>query len=133
MFDGVFPDYERVIPQNNTRVLKVERKAFSEAVARVAAISRERSRPVKMSLKTGSLVLSANSPERGTAKEELDDNVVFYTSEELEIGFQARYLVDIMEQIENEAEFVFADSVAPVIVRSAGTSSVLYVIMPMRV
>ena len=54
-------------------------------------------------------------------------------SEELEIGFQARYLVDIMDQIENEAEFVFADSVAPVIVRSAGTSSVLYVIMPMRV
>ncbi len=133
LIDGVFPDYERVIPQNNTRVLKVDRKAFSEAVARVAAISQERSRPVKMSLKTGSLVLSANSPERGTAKEELDDNVVSYDSDELEIGFQARYLGDIMEQIEHEAEFVFADSIAPVIVRSAGTSSALYVIMPMRV
>ena len=133
LIDGVFPDYERVIPQNNNRVLKVDRKAFSEAVARVAAISQERSRPVKLTLKTGLLVLSANSPERGTAKEELDDNLISYSSEELEVGFQARYLGDIMDQVESEAEFVFADSTAPVIVRSIGVSSALYVIMPMRV
>ncbi|MBO6037550.1 MAG: DNA polymerase III subunit beta [Acetobacter sp.] len=133
LIDGVFPDYERVIPQNNNRVLIVDRKAFSEAVARVAAISQERSRPVKLTLKTGLLVLSANSPERGTAKEELDDNLISYSSEELEVGFQARYLGDIMDQVESEAEFVFADSTAPVIVRSIGVSSALYVIMPMRV
>ena len=133
LIDGTFPEYERVIPRGNTRVLRVGKKEFSNAVARVAAISQERSRPVKLALEPGLLTLSASSAEQGVAKEELDDSTVSYDSEALEIGFQARYLNDITDQVENEAEFIFADSASPTIVRDVSTPSALYVLMPMRV
>mgnify|MGYP004707707761 FL=1 len=133
LIDGTFPEYERVIPRGNTRVLRVGKKEFSNAVARVAAISQERSRPVKLALEPGLLTLSASSAEQGVAKEELDDSTVSYDSEALEIGFQARYLNDITDQVENEAEFIFADGASPTIVRDVSTPSALYVLMPMRV
>ena len=72
LIDGTFPEYERVIPRDNDKVLRVGKKDFSDAVARVAAISTERSRPVKLSLARDLLVLSAASPDQGTATEELD-------------------------------------------------------------
>ena len=133
LIDGTFPEYERVIPRDNDKVLRVGKKDFSDAVARVAAISSERSRPVKMSLATDLLTLSAASPEQGTASEELDADRVKYGSEPLEIGFQARYLNDITDQIENQVEFHFSDGAAPTIVRDADNGSALYVLMPMRV
>ena len=133
LIDGTFPEYERVIPRDNDKVLRVGKKDFSDAVARVAAISSERSRPVKMSLATDLLTLSAASPEQGTASEELDAERVKYASSPLEIGFQARYLNDITDQIENHVEFLFSDGAAPTIVRDADNGSALYVLMPMRV
>lgn len=133
LIDGTFPEYERVIPRNNNRVLRVGKKDFSDAVARVAAISQERSRPVKLTLEPGLLTLSASSAEQGVAKEELDDNRISYTAEALEIGFQARYLNDVTDQVEKEVEFIFADSASPTIVRDVDSPSALYVLMPMRV
>ncbi len=133
LIDGTFPEYERVIPRDNDKVLRVGKKDFSDAVARVAAISNERSRPVKMSLAQDLLTLSAASPEQGTATEELDADRVKYGSTPLEIGFQARYLNDITDQIENQVEFHFSDGAAPTIVRDADNGSALYVLMPMRV
>lgn len=133
LIDGTFPEYDRVIPKNNTRILRVGKKDFSDAVARVAAISQERSRPVKLILEPGLLTLSASSPEQGMAKEELDDNRISYDSEPLEIGFQARYLNDITDQVEKDVEFAFSDSAAPTIVRDVDAPSALYVLMPMRV
>ena len=133
LIDGTFPEYERVIPRNNTRILRVGKKDFSDAVARVAAISQERSRPVKLMLEPGLLTLSASSAEQGTAKEELDDNRISYDAESLEIGFQARYLNDITDQVEKEVEFCFADSASPAVVRDVDSPSALYVLMPMRV
>ena len=133
LIDGTFPEYERVIPKDNEKILRVGKKDFAEAVARVAAISSERSRPVKMSLARDLLVLSAASPEQGTASEELEGDRVKYESGPLEIGFQARYLNDITDQIGGEVEFLFSDGAAPTIVRDAGDSSALYVLMPMRV
>lgn len=133
LIDGTFPEYDRVIPRNNTRILRVGKKDFSDAVARVAAISQERSRPVKLTLEPGLLTLSASSPEQGVAKEELDDNRISYDAEALEIGFQARYLNDITDQVEKEVEFAFSDSAAPTIVRDVDSPSALYVLMPMRV
>ncbi len=133
LIDGTFPDYERVIPQGNDKILRVAKKEFSDAVARVAAISQERAKPVKMSLKKNLLVLSATSPEQGTATEELDEERVSYTETPLEIGFQARYLNDITDQITGEVEFCFSDGAAPTVVRDTGDSSALYVLMPMRV
>ena len=86
---------------------------------------------MKLSLKPGNLVLSATSPETGSATEELE---VAYDAEALEIGFNSRYLLDITQQIEGEsAQFVMADPVSPTIIRGTGESSALYVLMPLRV
>jgi DNA polymerase-3 subunit beta len=133
LIDGTFPEYDRVIPRDNDKVLTVGKKDFADAVARVAAISSERSRPVKIALQKDLLTLSAASPEQGTAVEELDGDRVQYTSSPLEIGFQARYLNDITDQITDQVEFRFADGSAPTIVRDAADESALYVLMPMRV
>ena len=133
LIDGTFPEYERVIPRDNDKVLRVGRQDFADAVARVAAISSERSRPVKMSLARDLLVLSAASPEQGTASEELDGDRVKYEAGPLEIGFQARYLNDITDQISNIVEFRFSDGTAPTVVLDSADASALYVLMPMRV
>jgi DNA polymerase-3 subunit beta len=133
LIDGTFPEYERVIPRDNDKVLRVGKKDFADAVARVAAISAERSRPVKLSLARDLLVLSAASAEQGSATEELDGERVKYDAGPLEIGFQARYLNDITDQIADQVEFRFADGAAPTVVQDAADSSALYVLMPMRV
>lgn len=131
LIDGTFPDYQRVIPTDNDKNMEVNSKAFAEAVDRVAAISSEKSRAVKLSLSDGSLVLSANSPESGSATEELE---VSYSGEKLEIGFNSRYLLDITQQIGGDnAQLTMADAASPTILREAGDASALYVLMPMRV
>ncbi|GBQ69014.1 DNA polymerase III subunit beta [Ameyamaea chiangmaiensis NBRC 103196] len=133
LIDGTFPEYERVIPRNNDRILRVGKRDFADAVARVAAISQERNRPVKMALAHNLLTLSASSPDQGIASEELDENRVSYDAAPIEIGFQARYLNDITDQIDKDVEFAFADSAAPTVVRDVDSPSALYVLMPMRV
>ncbi len=133
LIDGTFPEYDRVIPRDNDKVLRVGKKDFAEAVARVAAISSERSRPVKLALQKDLLTLSAASPDQGTAVEELDGDRVQYAASPLEIGFQARYLNDITDQISDQVEFRFADGSAPTIVCDSADESALYVLMPMRV
>jgi len=133
LIDGTFPEYERVIPRDNDKVLRVGKKDFADAVARVAAISSERSRPVKLSLARDLLVLSAASPEQGTATEEMEADRITYEAGPLEIGFQARYLNDITDQIESQVEFRFSDGAAPTVVRDAADPTALYVLMPMRV
>ena len=131
LIDGTFPDYERVIPADNDKVMEVDRRSFADAVDRVSAISSEKSRSVKLALGAGNLVLSASSPESGSATEELE---VAYDSDAMEIGFNARYLLDITQQIEGDsAQFVMADAASPTIVREVGDASALYVLMPMRV
>ena len=131
LIDGTFPDYQRVIPAGNDKELKVDRKLFADAVDRVSAISAEKSRAVKLTLSAGAMVLSANSPESGSAREELE---VDYQGEDMEIGFNSRYLLDIAQQIEGESAcFALADSASPTILSEVGDSSALYVLMPMRV
>ena len=131
MIDGTFPDYERVIPSGNDKILEVECKPFISAVDRVSVISSEKSRGIKFSLAGGKLTLSANSPEQGTASEELDVN---YSADAKESGFNSRYLLDMMAQIEGESvQFVLAEATSPALVRDPGDVGALYVIMPMRV
>ncbi len=86
LIDGTFPEYERVIPRGNDKVLTVAKKDFAEAVGRVAGISSERSRPVKLSVDRNHLLLSAASPELGQAQEELDGDVVSYEASPIEIA-----------------------------------------------
>ena len=131
LIDGNFPDYERVIPVNNDKIMEVDCKLFKSAVDRVSVISTEKSRAVKFALENGKLTLSTSSPEHGTASEELDVN---YASGPLEVGFNSRYLLDMMNQIEGDtAQFILNDSASPAIVRDTADVASLYVIMPMRV
>jgi DNA polymerase-3 subunit beta len=131
LIDGTFPDYERVIPANNDKILEVSTDAFSRAVDRVSVISADKARGIKLAVAPGKLTFSASSTEHGTAQEELE---VTYGSDLIEIGFNARYLLDIMGQIEGDtAQYVLSDSSAPALVRDPLDVGALYVIMPMRV
>ena len=131
LIDGTFPDYERVIPSGNDKVLEVDARQFAAAVDRVSTISSEKSRAVKMSVADGTVTLSATSAEQGSASEELEGS---YSSDPLEIGFNSRYLLDITQQIEGEgACFSMADAGSPTLVRDVSDTSALYVLMPMRV
>jgi DNA polymerase-3 subunit beta len=131
LIDGTFPDYERVIPSGNDKVLEVDPRSFYSAVDRVATIATEKSRAVKLSIDRGALTVSANSPESGSATEELE---VRYDATPLEIGFNSRYLLDIAQQIEGDGcRFVIADAASPTVIRDTADASALYVLMPMRV
>jgi DNA polymerase-3 subunit beta len=131
LIDGTFPDYGRVIPQSNDKELKVSNAEFMHAVDRVSTIASERGRAVKLNITNGKLVLSVSNPEGGSATEELD---VDYSAAPLEIGFNARYLLDIAGQLEGDSAVLkLADPGAPTMVRDSADDSALYVLMPMRV
>ncbi len=131
VIDGTFPDYSRVIPTQNTKRLEVDASEFSKAVDRVATVSSERSRAVKLALEDDKLVLSVNAPDSGAAEEEL---IVAYSDERLEIGFNAKYLLEIASQVDREnAVFMFNTSGDPTLMREGNDTSAVYVVMPMRV
>ncbi|HBS50775.1 MAG TPA: DNA polymerase III subunit beta [Rhodobacteraceae bacterium] len=131
VIDGTFPDYTRVIPQNNTRKLEVDASEFAQAVDRVATVSSERSRAVKLQLDEDRLILSVNAPDSGAAEEEL---AVAYGDDRLEIGFNAKYLLEIASQVDREnAVFLFNSSGDPTLMREGNDQSAVYVVMPMRV
>ncbi|ODS01716.1 DNA polymerase III subunit beta [Methyloceanibacter superfactus] len=131
LIDGTFPDYERVIPQGNDKRMEVDNAAFAQAVDRVSTLSSDKGRAVKLALSEGKLVLSVNNPDSGSATEEL---AVDYGFDPLEIGFTARYLLDITGQLDSgTAEFQLADPGSPTMVRDVKDPSALYVLMPMRV
>ena len=131
LIDGTFPDYGRVIPQNNDKELIVDKKDFEAAVDRVSTISSERGRAVKLALSAGKLMLSVTNPDSGSATEELE---VEYASDALDIGFNSRYLLDIAAQIEGEVAVLrLADPGSPTLVQDKDSKGALYVLMPMRV
>lgn len=131
LIDGTFPDYGRVIPQSNDKQLKVSNAEFMSAVDRVSTIASERGRAVKLNISGDKLILSVNNPEGGSATEELG---VDYAASPLEIGFNARYLLDIAGQLEGEeARFMLPDPGSPTMVRDTSDDGAIYVLMPMRV
>ena len=131
LIDGTFPDYTRVIPVGNDRIMQVDVSAFSAAVDRVSTIASEKSRSVKMGLRSGVLTLSASNTDASSATEELE---VSYDGPEMEIGFNARYLLDIAGQVNSDmVEFALADQGSPSLVRAPGDEASLFVLMPMRV
>lgn len=131
LIDGTFPDYGRVIPAGNDKILVVEKQDFANAVDRVSTVSSERGRAVKLSLASGKLTLSVTNPDSGSATEELE---VEYSSDPMDIGFNSRYLLDIAAQIEGEkAELKLADPGSPTLLQDQDAGGALYVLMPMRV
>ena len=131
LIDGTFPDYERVIPFANDKVMELDGKAFYTAVDRVSTISSDKTRGIKLKLDTGTLTLSADNDDNGDATENID---VSYTAAGFEIGFNSRYLLDMMSQVEGDTvQFVLSDGSSPALVRDPADVGALYVIMPMRI
>ncbi len=131
LIDGTFPDYERVIPRNNDKKLMLDTASFAAAVDRVSTISMEKSRAVKLQIGGNKVVLAVNNPDSGSAEEEV---VCDYDAEAIDIGFNARYLMDVAGQMKSDRmEFHLADAGSPTIIRDPADEQALYVLMPMRV
>ena len=131
LIDGTFPDYQRVIPTDNNSILQVSADEFRHAVDRVSTVSADKTRSIKMRISGDNLTLSASSTESASGEESLTAD---YKGDELEIGYNARYLMDVANQIEGEKiEFALADSALPTVIRSPGDEANLFVLMPMRV
>ena len=131
LIDGTFPDYSRVIPTGNDKLLKIDPKSFAQGVDRVSTIATEKTRAVKMALGSDKITLSVTSPENGRAEEEVPGS---YSSDGFEIGFNSRYLLDILGEIDgDQVELHLADSSAPTLIRENDKAEALYVLMPMRV
>lgn len=130
LIDGTFPDYTRVIPEGNNKIVEVDPKAFTSAIDRVSTISDGKSRAVKITLQGKQMTISASSPDAGSATEELEVN----GDTDIEIGFNAKYLLDITSQIEGEGcRLSLNDPASPTIIQDNGDPSSLYVLMPLRV
>ncbi|MER8522766.1 DNA polymerase III subunit beta [Mesorhizobium sp. M0598] len=131
LIDGTFPDYQRVIPTGNDKKLIIDRQSFAAAVDRVSTISSERGRAVKLSIAEGQVTLAVNNPDSGSATEELAAD---YSSDPIEIGFNAKYLLDVAAQLTGtEAKFMLADAGSPTLIHDMADETALYVLMPMRV
>ncbi len=131
LVDGSFPDYERVIPANNDKLMEVNCKQLIQAVDRVSVVSSDRLRAVRLSMSAGKLSLAVSNAEADNASEELE---VTYSAEPLEIGFNARYLLEVMAEIEGEtAQFLFNNASSSALIRDTADVGSLYVVMPMRV
>ncbi|MDJ0922007.1 MAG: DNA polymerase III subunit beta [Henriciella sp.] len=131
LIDGSFPDYARVIPKSNDKALIIDNKSFEAAVDRVSTVSAERSRSIKLSLSEGKIALAVSSAETGQGHEEIECD---YQEKEMDIGFNAKYLLDVTAQIEAEdARFLFNDPSSPALVLDPGDASAQYVLMPLRV
>ena len=130
LIDGTFPDYQRVIPEGNDKIVEVDAKMLTSAVDRVSTISDGKSRAIKIALNGKQMTVSASSAESGSATEEVEVN----GETDIEIGFNAKYLLDITSQIEGEGcRLTLADPASPTIIQDNSDPSALYVLMPLRV
>ena len=131
LLDGTFPDYSRVIPEHNDKLVTISNQSISEAVDRVSTVSTDKTRAIKININKGSVVISATNPDKGSASEHLD---VVYNGDEVEIGFNSKYVLDVARQIKgNEILIKLSDSVSPTLVYDKDDKDVLFVLMPMRV
>ncbi len=131
LIEGSFPDYSRVIPTANDRLLRIDPHTLAEGVDRVTAIASDKTRAVKLSLDHDRVTLSVTSPENGTASEDLSAD---YGAPGFDVGFNSRYLLDILAQLDgDEVEVHLADAAAPTLIREREGANALYVLMPMRV
>lgn len=131
LIDGTFPDYQKVIPQGNDKIVEINPKIFTSAIDRVATISNEKTRAVKLAINGNTMTLSAQSTDAGSATEDIE---ISNDDTNLEIGFNSRYLLDITQHIESDTcRMVLADAGGPTIIQDSSDTSSLYVLMPLRV
>ena len=130
LIDGTYPDYERVIPTENDKSLEVSVKSLAAAVDRVSVVA-ERTRAIKMITGVNHVSITTSSPELGSAQEEIE---AAYNGEVLEIGYNFRYLLDILAEITGETvKISFADASSPSVIHDTSDNSAVFVLMPMRV
>ena len=131
LLDGAFPDYARVIPNNNNKELIIETKEFVDAVDRVSTLSSDRTKAIKFNIRKSNLEISAENPDHGSAKENLN---VHYSGDDLEIGFNSRYLLDIAKQINGaNIKFLMSDKLSPTLIFDDDDKLALYLLMPMHI
>lgn len=130
LIDGRFPDYAKVVPTQQNKLLELKRGEFLEALGRVAILSNEKYRGVRMGLESGRLTLSAHNPEQEEAVEEME---VVYEGEALEIGFNVNYLTDAVAAIRaGEVIVSLGDPTSSCVIYAKDDKSTQYIIMPMR-
>ena len=131
LIEGEYPDYRQVIPKTADRLVQLNREEFISALKRVSLLAHEKSRGVKLALLGAVLTISSSNPDMGEAREEID---VQYAGEPIDIGFNAKYLLDYLAVMDSETlEFRFKDRLSPGIIRGVGKLNHTYVIMPMRI
>ena len=131
VIDGKFPDYRRVIPQNNEKKLKTKLTEFKSSIDRVVSVSSDKKDGVKMALSKDNLKLMVNSPNSGEGSEIINAE---FNSEQMSISFNSKYLIDIASQIENEYIILnLKDPGSPVLIQDMSDKDSLYVVMPMKI
>ncbi|OFZ20117.1 MAG: DNA polymerase III subunit beta [Bdellovibrionales bacterium GWB1_55_8] len=131
LIDGEYPDYRLVIPKETTRTVKVERETFTSALKRCSLLAHEKSKGVKLSVQTGTLVITSSNPDMGEAREELD---IDYSGDPLEIGFNSKYLLEYLNVVSfKDLEIHLKDRLSPGLLSGVGEKNHTYVIMPMRI
>lgn len=130
LIDGEFPDYEKVLPKSNNQISVINKKIFFDCVDRVSTVATDKHRSLKLAIENGKMNLQVSTNDGSFAYEELDVN---YTSEKIETGFNSRYLLDVISQIDKEELMMrFRDGASPAIIEAKEMSSV-FVIMPVRI
>jgi len=131
LIEGNFPEYEKVIPFGNDRILEVNVKTFAEIVDRISIMSTDKLRPIKIRLEGTTMIISAHGSETGSATEELEVN---YAGPNIDFGFNARYVLDVTQQVVSDTlQFLIGDETQAIIAKDAADNSALFVLMPMRV
>ncbi len=131
VIDGKFPDYKKVVPTSNDKILIVSSKDFISSIERVASVSLDRKEGVKLSINKDNLQLSVNSANSGEGNEKIKAE---FNSENLNISFNSKYLIDIASEIEDKTlKINLKDSVSPVLIEDASDKNSYYVIMPMKI
>jgi len=130
LIDGKFPDYERVLPKNSTKSIIGQRDDLRSAFSRTAILSNEKYRGIRLELSNDQLKILANNPEQEEAEELVE---VDYQGDDLEIGFNVSYLLDVLSVLSGEkVRFSMADANSSALLEEAEDGDSVYVVMPMR-
>jgi len=130
LIDGKFPEYQRVIPVDGNKIMQVDRETLKHSMSRIAILSNEKYRGIRLTLSSGNLSIQANNPDQEEAEEELQ---VEYDESNMEIGFNVTYLIDVLNVLGSEkVQIKLKDSNSSAIMSDSADESSLYVVMPMR-
>ena len=130
LIDGKFPDYKRVIPVDGNKILEVNRESLKNSLSRIAILSNEKYRGIRLTLASGNLSIQANNPDQEEAEEEIS---VVYDDSEMEIGFNVTYIIDVLNVLDSENVYIkLKDANSSCIISDSEDSESLYVVMPMR-